>query len=48
MERQAILQCVEDKEIHPNKDWYLHATRRYIETIQSILNEGIVAPYLRG
>lgn len=48
MERQNILQYVEDTEIQPDKDWYLHATSRNIEIVQTILNEGILAPHLRG
>ena len=47
MERQAILQYLENQEFQPDRDWYLHATKRDIKTIQTILNEGILSSYLR-
>ena len=41
-----ILDFVEDKEIQKDDNWYIHATRRDIDTIKSILNTGIKCGYL--
>ena len=48
MNKENILNFIEDKEVEQNKNWYLHATRNDIETIKKILNEGITSAYLRG
>lgn len=38
---EEILAFIEDKEINYDKNWYLHATRLDINTINNILQEGI-------
>lgn len=48
MEKEVVLNLIEDKEIKVNNDWYLHATKNDIETIRKILDEGIKSAYLRG
>lgn len=48
MEYSKIIEQIEDKSIHYNDDWYIHATETDLETINTILKEGIKSAYLRG
>lgn len=48
MDAKEILNFIEDKNITPNDNWYLHATRADIEIIKKILEEGIKSAYLRN
>lgn len=48
MDAKEILDFIEDKDIIPDTNWYLHATKNDIETIKKILQEGIKSAYLRG
>lgn len=48
MDRNEILNFIEDKDIKINDNWYFHATSDDIETIKNILTEGIKSAYLIG
>jgi len=48
MKTNEILNFIEDKDILENDEWYFHATRSDIYTIQKILEEGIKSAYLRN
>lgn len=48
MELKEILYFIEDKNITQNDNWYFHATKSDIYTIQKILEEGIKSAYLRN
>lgn len=47
MTEKEFLNYIEDKTIQINDDWFFHATDRNINTIEQILNEGIISAYLR-
>lgn len=48
MAKEDILSFIEDKDIEPDKNWYLHATKNDINNVRKILDEGIKSAYLRG
>lgn len=48
MTEKEILDYIEDKTIKINNDWFFHATKNDIKTIEQILNEGIKCAYLRN
>ena len=46
MEKNKILNLVEDKEIQKDTSWYIHATQSNIEIVKQILAEGIKCSFL--
>lgn len=48
MNEKEFLDYIEDKKIDIKNDWYFHATKRDIDIIEQILNDGIKCAYLRN